>query len=444
MVIFASSALDALLDVVARGRPGRLERRLVGRPACGVDAAGDPCGHRHGGDGRGDPAPSHIHGTSPSRCRAAPAPRETDAGVGTPQGAADTSRCGGPAVRGLALGGVEPRRGRSAGRRRRTDGRARRRGSARPTGVHSAVRALVSLERKRRAISGLLSWWSSWREGGPAAGLCGPRRRGEERACMHLAYKLCTSVHDHVPGTPDERARAAPARPLGRRSCAYEYVKARLLDGRFAGGTLLSENEIAQRLDVSRTPVRQAFVQLEAEGLLELYPAARRARRADLAVGGRGRAGGADADRAAQRAPRRARGPALAAGPAGHIAEQEEAARATARGFAWADRQFHGAIVEAAGNRLLTRQYDGAARPPPADRRRHDRARPVADRALHRRAPRDRRRARARRRRRRRGAARHAPPGRARARAPPASRTPSGSPTRAAGRPRRARPRRAR
>ena len=62
--------------------------------------------------------------------------------------------------------------------------------------------------------------------------------------------------------------------PRGRSAAqlAYDYVKARLLDGRFAGGTLLSENEIAQRLDVSRTPVRQAFVQLEAEGLLELYP----------------------------------------------------------------------------------------------------------------------------------------------------------------------------
>src|SRR5215207_3542230 len=62
--------------------------------------------------------------------------------------------------------------------------------------------------------------------------------------------------------------------PRGRSASqqAYEYVKARLLDGRFPGGTLLSENELAQRLGVSRTPVRQAFVQLEAEELLELYP----------------------------------------------------------------------------------------------------------------------------------------------------------------------------
>src|SRR3954464_4318377 len=55
-------------------------------------------------------------------------------------------------------------------------------------------------------------------------------------------------------------------------SRVYAYVKERLLDGTFPGGALLSENELSQQLGLSRTPVRQAFVQLEAEGLLELYP----------------------------------------------------------------------------------------------------------------------------------------------------------------------------
>src|SRR4029078_4956580 len=52
----------------------------------------------------------------------------------------------------------------------------------------------------------------------------------------------------------------------------YAHVKERLLDGTFPGGALLSENQLSQPLRLSRTPVRQAFVQLEAEGLLELYP----------------------------------------------------------------------------------------------------------------------------------------------------------------------------
>ena len=148
--------------------------------------------------------------------------------------------------------------------------------------------------------------------------------------------------------------------PRGRSAAqlAYDYVKARLLDGRFAGGTLLSENEIAQRLDVSRTPVRQAFVQLEAEGLLELYP-----RRGALVVP----ISPSEAEDVLearmlieQHAARRAAsaGPALAEALRGHIADQERALEDGA-GFAWADRRFHHALVESAGNQLLTRQYAG-------------------------------------------------------------------------------------
>jgi DNA-binding GntR family transcriptional regulator len=148
--------------------------------------------------------------------------------------------------------------------------------------------------------------------------------------------------------------------PRGRSASeiAYEYVKARLLDGRFAGGTLLSENEIAQRLDVSRTPVRQAFVQLEAEGLLELYP-----RRGALVVP----ISPSEAEdvlearmlieqHAAHRAA--AAGPALAETLRALVAEQEADLRTAGTGFAWSDRAFHRAIVEAGGNQLLTRQYD--------------------------------------------------------------------------------------
>jgi DNA-binding GntR family transcriptional regulator len=53
---------------------------------------------------------------------------------------------------------------------------------------------------------------------------------------------------------------------------AYRHVKEGVLDGSIPGGELISENEIAERLGMSRTPVRAAFGQLEAEGLLRLYP----------------------------------------------------------------------------------------------------------------------------------------------------------------------------
>jgi DNA-binding GntR family transcriptional regulator len=53
---------------------------------------------------------------------------------------------------------------------------------------------------------------------------------------------------------------------------ALDYVKAKVLTGAFPGGELISEGEVATALGMSRTPVREAFVQLEAAGLLKLYP----------------------------------------------------------------------------------------------------------------------------------------------------------------------------
>jgi DNA-binding GntR family transcriptional regulator len=53
---------------------------------------------------------------------------------------------------------------------------------------------------------------------------------------------------------------------------AYAFAKARILDGRFAGGELISEGDVAGPTGLSRTPVREAFLQLESEGLLRLFP----------------------------------------------------------------------------------------------------------------------------------------------------------------------------
>jgi len=53
---------------------------------------------------------------------------------------------------------------------------------------------------------------------------------------------------------------------------AYAYAKARILDGRLGGGEIVSEGEIADGAEMSRTPVREAFLRLENEGLLRLYP----------------------------------------------------------------------------------------------------------------------------------------------------------------------------
>ncbi|MFQ6325258.1 GntR family transcriptional regulator [Nocardia sp. CWNU-33] len=53
---------------------------------------------------------------------------------------------------------------------------------------------------------------------------------------------------------------------------AFHEVKERILTGMLPGGELISEGEIAADLGMSRTPVREAFLRLEAEGWMKLYP----------------------------------------------------------------------------------------------------------------------------------------------------------------------------
>jgi DNA-binding GntR family transcriptional regulator len=152
-----------------------------------------------------------------------------------------------------------------------------------------------------------------------------------------------------------ESISTAPCSAAGR---AYAFVKERLLDGRYASGTLLSENELARRLGISRTPVRQAFLQLEAEEMLELYP-----RRGALVKP----VSPSEADdvlearllietHCARRAA--ADGAALAGALRESIAEQERALLAGGAGFIVADRDFHRRIVAANRNEILMHQYD--------------------------------------------------------------------------------------
>lgn len=73
------------------------------------------------------------------------------------------------------------------------------------------------------------------------------------------------------PATPPEKAPSgSPEPPAADR--AYRHVKAGLLDGTYPDGHLLSEGEIATTLQMSRTPVREAFLRLQTEGFLRLYP----------------------------------------------------------------------------------------------------------------------------------------------------------------------------
>lgn len=52
----------------------------------------------------------------------------------------------------------------------------------------------------------------------------------------------------------------------------FERLRRLILDGEYSPDERLVEGQLAQRLGVSRTPVRQALTMLEAEGLVEISP----------------------------------------------------------------------------------------------------------------------------------------------------------------------------
>lgn len=144
---------------------------------------------------------------------------------------------------------------------------------------------------------------------------------------------------------------------------AYRHTKAGILDGTLPGGDLISEGQVAEALAMSRTPVREAFLRLEAEGLLRLFP-----KRGALVVAVspaeveavlearelvEGHAltklcAASEAERAAVVVRlRQVLGEQRVAGDAG-----DETA------FAEGDRRFHTTLVESAGNPILTELYD--------------------------------------------------------------------------------------
>ncbi|HET7306081.1 MAG TPA: GntR family transcriptional regulator [Segeticoccus sp.] len=139
---------------------------------------------------------------------------------------------------------------------------------------------------------------------------------------------------------------------------AYSHLKTGILDGSVAPGVLVTEGDVADELGLSRTPVREALLRLEVEGLVALYP-----KKGALVIP-------VSADEARDVVEAREVIELWAAGRAwsrreqlparltGHLDEMRQA-RATddvAR-FSEADRSFHEELVAGAGNMILTKQY---------------------------------------------------------------------------------------
>jgi DNA-binding GntR family transcriptional regulator len=67
-------------------------------------------------------------------------------------------------------------------------------------------------------------------------------------------------------------SRAGSSRILTKKDLVAESIRREILEGAWPPGTRLRQIEVAERLDVSPTPVREAFGLLEAEGVIERHP----------------------------------------------------------------------------------------------------------------------------------------------------------------------------
>jgi DNA-binding GntR family transcriptional regulator len=67
-------------------------------------------------------------------------------------------------------------------------------------------------------------------------------------------------------------ARPPQRNPDRAREVAYVHIKQKILDNDYAPGTQILEQALSVELGLSRTPVREALVRLEQEGLLRIVP----------------------------------------------------------------------------------------------------------------------------------------------------------------------------
>jgi DNA-binding GntR family transcriptional regulator len=171
--------------------------------------------------------------------------------------------------------------------------------------------------------------------------------------------RRAADCHDRRSATRHDGPVVDDAPPPTATERAYRWTKGAILSGALAGGTLVSEGDVAHGADVSRTPVREAFLRLQAEGLLSLYP-----KRGALVVAVTPQEV-ADVIGARQLVEpwafeRAASGPdveQLADELDGWVRLQTERLEEDEPGFQLADRAFHEAAVAAAGNALVSAFY---------------------------------------------------------------------------------------
>ncbi|GAA2581338.1 GntR family transcriptional regulator [Streptomyces tubercidicus] len=159
--------------------------------------------------------------------------------------------------------------------------------------------------------------------------------------------------------TPTAPARESAVKQPPAAERVYAHIKDAVLERRYEGGMLLTEGELADAVGVSRTPVREALLRLEVEGLIKLYP---KKGALVLPVSAQEIA---DVVETRLLVEKHAAAKAVPASEAllGELTDLLETMREQAASGDWAavsvtDRAFHAAIVRSAGNQILDRLYE--------------------------------------------------------------------------------------
>ena len=133
----------------------------------------------------------------------------------------------------------------------------------------------------------------------------------------------------------------------------YEAIRERITSGSLPRGARVHQEDLAEELGVSRTPVREALRRLAAEGLVEMRTN-RGARVADIDQGGM--RGAYDARLVVEPGAARLAAARRLAEPLARmraaVAAQRRSLRSVERSFE-ANREFHLALVAASGNDYL-------------------------------------------------------------------------------------------
>jgi DNA-binding GntR family transcriptional regulator len=66
--------------------------------------------------------------------------------------------------------------------------------------------------------------------------------------------------------------KAPKRKPTALAEWTYQYLKKRILNLEFGPGEQLHIEEFAEKLEVSRTPIREAFLRLASDGLIDVRP----------------------------------------------------------------------------------------------------------------------------------------------------------------------------